>query len=63
MLIWISLRYAGPIAEFLGDTVISVITRVMAIILAAVAVEMSFTGALQLIDAHFSVQVTRPGAS
>lgn len=63
LLIWISLRYAGPIAEFLGDTVISVITRVMAIILAAVAVEMIFTGALEVIDAHFPVTGTRPGGA
>lgn len=52
LLMWVALRYAGPIAEFLGDTVISVVTRVMAIILAAIAVEMIFTGALRLVDAH-----------
>lgn len=62
LLIWVGLRYASPIADFLGDTVISVITRIMAIILAAIAVEMVFTGALHLIDAHYPNLSTRPGA-
>jgi len=53
LLVWLGLRYASPIAEFLGDTVVSVVTRIMAIILAAVAIEMIFTGALHLIDNHY----------
>lgn len=52
-LVWLGLRFAGPIAAFLGDTVISVITRVMAIILAAVAIEMVITGIIQVIDGHY----------
>jgi multiple antibiotic resistance protein len=53
LLIWLGLRFAGPIAATLGDTVISVITRIMAIILAAVAVEMVVTGAVQAVDQHY----------
>lgn len=53
LLIWLGLRFAGPIATLLGDTVISVITRIMAIILAAVAVEMIVTGAVQAVDQHY----------
>lgn len=61
LLIWAGLRYASPIAESLGDTVISVMTRIMAIILAAIAVEMVFTGALDLVDNHFPNLGTRLG--
>jgi small neutral amino acid transporter SnatA (MarC family) len=43
-LAWLGMRFAAPIAALLGDTVISVITRIMAIILAAVAIEMVITG-------------------
>lgn len=52
-LVWLGLRFAAPIAAFLGETVISVITRIMAIILAAVAIEMVITGAVQVIDGHY----------
>ena len=52
-LVWLGLRFAAPIAAFLGDTVIGVITRIMAIILAAVAIEMVITGAIQVIDQHY----------
>lgn len=52
-LIWLGLRFAGPIAAILGDTVISVITRIMAIILGAVAVEMVVTGVVQAVDQHY----------
>ena len=53
LLIWLGLRFAGPIAELLGETVITVVTRVMAIILAAVAVEMVIEGFVGVIDQHF----------
>jgi multiple antibiotic resistance protein len=53
LLVWLGLRFANPIAALLGDTVISVITRIMAIILAAVAIEMAITGALQVVDDHY----------
>lgn len=52
-LIWLGLRFAGPISTLLGQTVISVITRIMAIILAAVAIEMVITGVVQVIDQHY----------
>ena len=44
-LIWIALIFAEPIARMLGETVISVIIRIMAILLTAVAVEMIINGA------------------
>lgn len=53
LLIWLGLRFAGPIAALLGDTVISVITRIMAIILAAVAIEMVIAGIVAVIDQHY----------
>jgi MarC family membrane protein len=53
LLIWLGLRFAGPISTLLGQTVISVIIRIMAIILAAVAIEMVITGVVQVIDQHY----------
>jgi multiple antibiotic resistance protein len=52
-LVGVGLRFAAPIAGFLGATVISVITRVMAIILAAVAVEMVVVGITAAVDSHY----------
>jgi multiple antibiotic resistance protein len=52
-LIWLGLRFAGPISSLLGHTVISVITRVMAIILAAIAVEMMLEGITSAVDTHY----------
>jgi multiple antibiotic resistance protein len=52
-LVWLGLRFAAPIAALLGDTVISVITRIMAIILAAVAIEMVMTGVIDVVDQHY----------
>ncbi len=52
-LVWLGLRFAAPIAALLGDTVISVITRIMAIILAAVAIEMMITGVVDVVDQHY----------
>ncbi len=49
--VWAGLSFADPISRFLGDTVISVITRIMAIILTAIAVEMMANGALQYVHA------------
>jgi len=51
--VWLGLLFAHPISQFLGETMISVITRLMAIILAAVAVEMIITGAVQAIQMHY----------
>lgn len=53
--IWLGLVFAGPIAKFLGETVISVITRIMAILLTAIAVEMVFNGAMQAWENHHAV--------
>ncbi|MGI9400961.1 MAG: MarC family protein [Rhizobiaceae bacterium] len=48
--IWLGLIFADPIAKFLGNTVISVVTRIMAILLTAIAVEMIFNGAIQIYE-------------
>lgn len=53
LLVWLGLLFADPIARFLGNTVISVITRIMAIILAAVAVEMIINGVVQAYQVHY----------
>jgi multiple antibiotic resistance protein len=53
VLVGLGLRFAGPISEFFGPTVISVITRVMAIILAAVAIEMITVGVFAAIEGHY----------
>ena len=53
LLVWLGLLFADPIARFLGNTMISVITRIMAIILAAVAVEMIINGAVQAVKMHY----------
>jgi multiple antibiotic resistance protein len=45
--------FADPISRVLGPTMINVVTRVMAIILVAVAVEMVLTGTFNAIDAHY----------
>ncbi|WP_051927382.1 MarC family protein [Ruegeria halocynthiae] len=52
-IVGIGLLFADPISRFFGPTMINVITRVMAIILVAVAVEMVLTGAFHAIDAHY----------
>jgi multiple antibiotic resistance protein len=52
-LVWLGLRFAAPMATLLGDTVISVIIRIMAIILAAIAIEMIVAGVIGAIDQHY----------
>lgn len=54
LLVWIGLLFADPISRLLGNTVISVVTRIMGIILAAVAVEMVINGSVQVLQEHFS---------
>jgi multiple antibiotic resistance protein len=51
--LWLGFLFADPIARFLGATAISVITRIMAIILAAVAVEMVINGVFDVIGNHY----------
>jgi hypothetical protein len=62
-LVWLGMRFAAPIAALLGDTVISVITRIMAIILAAVAIEMAITGVIDVVDQHYPNLRNAPKAS
>jgi len=52
-LIGVGLLFAVPISRFLGATVLNVLTRIMGIILVAVAVEMVLTGAFDAIDARY----------
>ncbi|WP_170760498.1 MarC family protein [Ruegeria lacuscaerulensis] len=52
-IVGLGLLFADPISRFFGPTMINVITRVMAIILVAVAVEMVLTGTFHAIDAHY----------
>ena len=63
LLIWLGLLFADPIARMLSPTVISVVTRIMAIVLAAVAVEMIITGAVHAVQMHYPnlVPVHGPG--
>jgi multiple antibiotic resistance protein len=47
--VWIALRLADPISRILGGTGIKIVTRLMGLILAAVAVEFIADGASQLL--------------
>lgn len=49
LVVWIALRLAGPISRTLGNTGISVATRVMGLILASVGVEYIVVGLKQLL--------------
>lgn len=53
LLIGVALRFADPIQRLLGKTGLSVISRIMAIILAAVAVEMILSGLADAARQHF----------
>lgn len=52
-MVGIGLLFAAPIDRFLGATVINVVSRIMAIILAAVAVEMIVLGIVATVSLHF----------
>ncbi|MFA3915781.1 MarC family protein [Ruegeria hyattellae] len=52
-IVGLGLIFADTISRVLGQTMMSVLTRVMAIILVAVSVEMIMTGAFNAIDAHY----------
>lgn len=52
-IVGLGLLFADPISRFFGPTMIKVVTRVMAIILVAVAIEMVLTGLFNAIDAHY----------
>jgi multiple antibiotic resistance protein len=55
----VSLLLAEPIVRAVGSTAISVVTRIMAIILAAVAVEMIFTGTFDALEQRFPTLLAR----
>ena len=52
-IVGLGLLFADRISRFFGDTMINVLTRIMAILLVAVAVEMVLTGTFNAIDAHY----------
>lgn len=52
-IVGVGLIFADQISNLLGKTMISVITRIMAIILVAISVEMVLTGIFSSIDAHY----------
>lgn len=54
VLIWLGLLFADPIARCLGSTVISVIAKIMAIILVAIAVEMVINGSFKAFHDQFT---------
>lgn len=54
ILLWVGLYFADSISRILGETVISVVTRIMALILTAVAVEMIINGGIQVYHTHFA---------
>ncbi|MCR9137166.1 MAG: MarC family protein [Alphaproteobacteria bacterium] len=54
LLLWAGLYFADSISRLLGETVISVVTRIMALILTAVAVEMIINGGIQVYQTHFA---------
>ena len=51
---WISMRSAGPISRFLGANGIEVVTRIMGLIVLAIAAELVFHG----IADHFGLVST-----
>lgn len=53
VLIWLGLIFAVPLSRILGNTAINITTRIMAIILVAVAVEMALNGAVEFAKASF----------
>jgi multiple antibiotic resistance protein len=48
-LVWITLRFALPLEALLGQTGLNIVTRLMGIILAAIAIELIATGLLELL--------------
>ncbi|TMV08792.1 MarC family protein [Ruegeria sediminis] len=59
-IVGVGLYFGDTISRILGDTMISVLTRIMAIILVAVAIEMMLTGAFEAFDAHFPDWAPKP---
>jgi multiple antibiotic resistance protein len=51
LILWLSMAFASTVSKFLSPTVINIGTRILGILLAAIAVEMVITG----IDSHFGL--------
>ena len=49
LLIWLVLRLSEPIGRILGRTGINIITRLMGLLLAAIAIELIMTGLTELL--------------
>ncbi len=49
LVVWMAMAFAAAVARFLNETVTNIGTKVLGILLAAIAIEMTLTG----IDAHF----------
>ncbi|NOD29642.1 MarC family protein [Ruegeria atlantica] len=60
-IVGLGLLFADQISRLLGETMINVLTRIMAILLVAVAVEMVLTGTFHAIDAHYPGLVKEGG--
>lgn len=60
-LLWVGLYFADPISRRVGDTAISIVTRLMALILTAVAVEMVISGGIKVYHTHFVAAATSGG--
>ncbi|MCP4315115.1 MAG: MarC family protein [Hyphomicrobiales bacterium] len=63
VLTWLGLIFADPISRLLGNTSINVVTRIMAIILVAIAVEMVLNGAVSAYHHHFEDAAKAAGSS
>lgn len=59
-LVWLGLMFADPISRRLGETMMNVVTRIMAIVLTAIAVEMVVDGAVQAFENRPSVSTQQP---
>lgn len=59
-IVGLGLIFADTISRVLGDTMMNVLTRVMAIILVAVSVEMVLTGVFNAADAHYPHLLSAP---
>ncbi|WP_170480398.1 MarC family protein [Ruegeria arenilitoris] len=57
----LGLLFADQISRLVGETMINVLTRIMAILLVAVAVEMVLTGTFNAIDVHYPGLTTQSG--
>jgi len=61
VLVWLGLVFAVPIERILGDSTMNVITRIMGLLLMAIAVEMVIAGVVQVTRTNFLPAVL-PGA-